>query len=121
MKPFEKLLETHNEVYDIIEKILHNTRGVVVPDVNDIHMFFRGGGKLETHHFTLLAYLSEMESMKEKLDGYKANLLLVAELHSHEHIKELFCWNDAPNIECFVPAVYINNNNEESVTIIIRK
>jgi len=59
--------------------------------------------------------------MEERLKGHKANLLIKAKLHSNEHIKEILCWNDAPNVKCFVPAIYINDNCEEIVTIIILK
>jgi len=121
MKIWEPNQPIDAEVQDIIEYILNNTHGVVVPDVNDIRMFFHGGGELELYRFSLSSYLSKLKGMEVRLVGHKANLLIKAELRSHEHIKEVLCWNDAPNVECFVPAIYINDDCEESVTIIILK
>ena len=104
-----------------IEGILSNTHGVVVPDVNDIRLFFRGGGELEKHQFTLSEYLFELGKMKARFAGQEFNLLLVAKLRSHEHISEVLCWDDAPGVACFVPAIYVNRDYEESVTIFILK
>jgi len=121
MKIWEPNHPIDAEVQDTIERILNNTHGVVVPDANDIRMFFSDDGELELYRFSLSSYLSELKGIKERLEGHKVNLLIKAELHSLEHINEILCWNDAPNVECFVPAIYINDSCEESVTIIILK
>jgi len=91
MKIWEPNRPIDAEVQDTIENILNNTHGVVVPDVNDIRMFFRGGGELKLYRFSLSSYLSKLKGMEVRLEGHKANLLIRAELHSNEHIKEVLC------------------------------
>jgi len=117
----DELWGRYGEARDVIEGVLNNTHEVVVLDVEDIRMFFRGGGEMERHQFTLSGYLDEIERMMERFKEQRVNLLLVAKLRSHEHIKDILCWDDDANVECFVPAVYIDDNCDETITILILK
>jgi len=117
----DELWGRYGEARDVIEGVLNNTHEVVVLDVEDIRMFFRGGGEMERHQFTLSAYLDEIERMMERFKEQRVNLLLVARLRSLEYIKDILCWDDDANVECFLPAVYIDDNCDETITILILK
>jgi len=110
-------LQDYADVHNTIEKVLYNTHGVVVPDLEDIRMFFRGGGELQIHRCALDDDLAQWVTQQ----GEKINLMLVAELYAREDVKNLLRQANAPNVECFVPAIYLDCNYPETVTIITLK
>ena len=110
-------LQDYADLHNTIEKVLNSTHGVVEPDLNDIRMFFRGGGELQIHRCTPGDDLEQWVTQQ----GEKIKLLLVSELRAREDVKNLLRQTNTPNVACFVPAIYINDSCEESVTIIILK